>query len=484
MASTSSSFRSELNIPVKKDPRTFEQSRKDLVTKLEKSYKTSSTADTTGDSVSTMSSQSVKSSTRSTGAGPLAGNWEFQRSRWIDEAKKQFDEDVRRMRNNMFALEPVDDFDIDNWDNFGSGDHGFEAMERRMQAMREQMDRQMGIMGTGGSMGTPMGLPSTGGHHQVSSHFSSSSTRTINDGGVVKSNTSTTQESRQTVDGVTTGTKSHSSASNTSKLGAGGISADRQILTSAAPGAVIPTTPGSAGVMDFLSNAYEVGDDGLVHFKIRFDAKDFAPEDIDVTTVGNRLTVHAHKTVKTATSESSREFSRSVDLPSTIDHEEFSCSLTEDGVLVLDAPVKAPDYASITFDSSHNLGIRPKDSAALKSAETQITNSMSSMKITGQSGPVILNDGVGGRKIHLEVPVEPDYTADDLCVRMEANQICVSGKKERSSDRSTTSSTSKSSEFTEFSRTFEVPETIDPFTVSAVLKDRTLIIEAPLLCTV
>lgn len=137
-------------------------------------------------------------------------------------------------------------------------------MERRMQAMREQMDRQMGIMGTGGSMGTPMGLPSTGGHHQVSSHFTSSSTRTINDGGVVKSNTSTTQESRQTVDGVTTGTKSHSSASNTSKLGAGGISADRQILTSAAPGAVIPATPGSAGVMDFLSNAYEVGDDGLV----------------------------------------------------------------------------------------------------------------------------------------------------------------------------------------------------------------------------
>lgn len=105
MSSTSSSFRTELNIPVKKDPRTFEQSRKDLVTNLEKSYKTSSSVDPTGDSVSSISSQSVKSSTRSTGAGPLAGGWEFQRSRWIDEAKKQFDEDVRRMRNSMFALE-------------------------------------------------------------------------------------------------------------------------------------------------------------------------------------------------------------------------------------------------------------------------------------------------------------------------------------------------------------------------------------------
>lgn len=109
MSSNSSSFRTEISIPVKKDPRTFEQSRKDLVTKLEKSYKTSSTADTSGvgDSVSSMSSQSLKSSTRSTGAGPLANSssWEFQRNRWIDEAKRQFDDDVRRMRSNMFALE-------------------------------------------------------------------------------------------------------------------------------------------------------------------------------------------------------------------------------------------------------------------------------------------------------------------------------------------------------------------------------------------
>ena len=97
---------------------------------------------------------------------------------------------------------------------------------------------------------------------------------------------------------------------------------------------------------------------------------------------------------------------------------------------------------------------------------------------------MILNDGTGGRKIHLEVPVETGYSADDLCVRMEANQIRVSGKKERSLDRSAAGSTSKSSEFSEFTRTFEVPETIDPFTVSAVLKDNTLVIEAPLLCTV
>lgn len=105
--SATSSYRSEINIPVTRDPRTFEQSRKDLVTKLEKSYKSSSTKDTGGDTISSVSSQSVKSETRSSGGGPLTGgsSWEFQRSRWIDEAKRQFDEDVRRMRSNMFALE-------------------------------------------------------------------------------------------------------------------------------------------------------------------------------------------------------------------------------------------------------------------------------------------------------------------------------------------------------------------------------------------
>lgn len=152
---------------------------------------------------------------------------------------------------------------MENWDNFGGltggpggADHGFEAMERRMQAMRQQMDSQMRMLGSGPGAGHPAG------HHQMTSHYSTSSTRTVNDGGVVTSNTSTTQESRQTVDGVTTGTKSHSSSSTTNKLGTG---AEHQMLTSTAPvGAVIPASPSSTGVMDFLSNAYEVGDDGLV----------------------------------------------------------------------------------------------------------------------------------------------------------------------------------------------------------------------------
>lgn len=389
--------------------------------------------------------------------------------------------DVQKMRKNMFALEPLDDFDLDNWDNFGgltgfgndAGGSMIDQMERRMQAMRQKMDSSMRMMGA-----PPSQFPA--GSHSVSSHFSSSSTRTINDGGVLTQAKSTSQESRQTVDGVSTGSKSHSSSTTTNLPGAGAP----EMLTDIplGSGAIVPSQSGTmGGVMDFLTDAFEVGDDGLVHFKVRFDAKDFAPEDIDVTTVGNRLTVHAKKTITTAGSRSSREFSRTVDLPRSIDHEKFQCNLTQDGVLILDAPVKAPDYSSITFDSGHNLSIRPKDSSVLKSTDTKIS-------IRGQPGPLVLNDGAGGRKLHLEVPIEEGYAAEDLSVRMEANKIIVSGKHEMSADKSVDSSTSKSafksSQFQEFTRTFEVPETIDPFTVSAVLNGKTLVVEAPLHCTV
>ncbi|RTG80676.1 uncharacterized protein DC041_0010106, partial [Schistosoma bovis] len=50
-----------------------------------------------------------------------------------------------------------------------------------------------------------------------------------------------------------------------------------------------------------------------VHFKVRFDAKDFLPEDIEVTTVDNHLRVHAKKSIKSGNSTTVREFHRSVD---------------------------------------------------------------------------------------------------------------------------------------------------------------------------
>lgn len=282
-----------------------------------------------------------------------------------------------------------------------------------------------------------------------------------------ESNVKESVQQSRTINGVTTGTSSHSAMSSKS------TGADAGRLTGTpTPGALIPQTNTGSGMMGFLKDAYELDEDGKVHFKVRFDAKDFDPEDIDVTTVENRLTVHAKKNIKSGSSETSKEFCRTIDLPRTIDHEHFRCNLTDDGVLILDAPVKTPDYESITFDNNHHLSIRPKSENQLKSSSS--TTRSTTLSAIGVSGPTILKDGTHGRKLHLEVQVDPGYNADDLCVRTDANSIIVSGKQGSSSGSS----------LREFTRTYEIPETVDPFTVTAQLIGSTLVIEAPLLCTV
>ncbi|VEL41324.1 unnamed protein product [Protopolystoma xenopodis] len=95
-AMSSSSYHSELNIPVKKDPRTFEQQRDDMFSKLERSYSSSSKSTVTEGSKPT---GLIKSS-----AGD-AEDWDSEVSRWISESRKRWGRDLSRMRQDMFALE-------------------------------------------------------------------------------------------------------------------------------------------------------------------------------------------------------------------------------------------------------------------------------------------------------------------------------------------------------------------------------------------
>lgn len=87
-----------------------------------------------------------------------------------------------------------------------------------------------------------------------------------------------------------------------------------------------------------------------------------------------------------------------------------------------------------------------------------------------------MKDGINGRKLHLEVNVDPIYKADELCVRMDSNRIVITGCQKKTDAKSTSTA--------EFTQSFEVPETVDPFSVTAQLIGTTLVVEAPLLCTV
>ncbi|CAH8827805.1 unnamed protein product [Trichobilharzia szidati] len=469
-------YRTEINIPVSRDSRTFEQRRKDMLNNLERSYSKHSRTDVHKQHSGTESS-TVPLSDRH------LDDWDDEVNRWISDTRSKWSEDMKRMRQSMFALEqksnhhtPVDDFDLDHWGNFepihslDDPSTMMEQMERRMESLRQKMGT-MSNFGTPHFSGPNSSTMQTSSSRVVSStsHSAGSDPKNM----VTKSNVVESTQHKRIVDGETITSSSHSSSSsNTAGAGPTGIKNNVVHM----PETLLSQTSVPSGMMDFLKDAYELGDDGKVHFKVRFDAKDFAPEDIEVTTVDNHLRVHAKKSIKSGNTTTVREFHRSVDLPRSIDHEHFQCHLTEDGVLILDAPVKAPDYKTITFQEDRQLGIRPKAESEVKATLNSSSKTPVCLTVTGRSGPTIMKDGINGRKLHLEVTVDPVYKADELCVRMDSNCIVITGCQKKTEGSSTSTA--------EFTQSYEIPETVDPFSVTAQLIGTTLVVEAPLLCTV
>jgi len=78
--------------------------------------------------------------------------------------------------------------------------------------------------------------------------------------------------------------------------------------------------------------------DGNKRLSIRFDCKDFKPEEISVKTVNNTLQVHAKHVEESPGRKVYREFSRQYTLPNKIDPLTLNSTLAQDGVLTIEAP--------------------------------------------------------------------------------------------------------------------------------------------------
>ncbi|VDP80503.1 unnamed protein product [Schistosoma mattheei] len=97
------SYRTEINIPISRDKRTFEQRRKDMLSNLERSYSKHSRTDIHKNS-SSESSIPLTESTIS-GSNRHISDWDDEVNRWISETRSKWSEDMKRMRQSMFALE-------------------------------------------------------------------------------------------------------------------------------------------------------------------------------------------------------------------------------------------------------------------------------------------------------------------------------------------------------------------------------------------
>ncbi|XP_058821060.1 alpha-crystallin B chain isoform X1 [Topomyia yanbarensis] len=95
-----------------------------------------------------------------------------------------------------------------------------------------------------------------------------------------------------------------------------------------------PTTQ----VQDINSPLIQEDGDNKV-LKLRFDVSQYAPEEIVVKTVDNKLLVHAKHEEKSDTKSVYREYNREFLLPKGCNPELIKSSLSKDGVLTVDAPL-------------------------------------------------------------------------------------------------------------------------------------------------
>jgi len=79
------------------------------------------------------------------------------------------------------------------------------------------------------------------------------------------------------------------------------------------------------------------GDNKLL--KLRFDVSQYAPEEIIVKTVDNKLLVHAKHEEKSDTKSVYREYNREFLLPKGTNPEIIKSSLSKDGILTVEAPL-------------------------------------------------------------------------------------------------------------------------------------------------
>ncbi|OON20929.1 hypothetical protein X801_03179, partial [Opisthorchis viverrini] len=132
---------------------------------------------------------------------------------------------------------------------------------------------------------------------------------------------------------------------------------------------------------------------------------------------------------------------------------------------MLEAPLKTADYKSITFDRDRHFSIKPQFETEV--GQNRKSEDALAIQPTGVLGPTVLKDDkYGGDKLHVEIPVDPKFTADDLCGRMDANRVVVSGKRKTVDKTGILSSIF----IKEFSRSYDVPRTVDTSSVNAQLQ--------------
>ncbi|BFZ04957.1 hypothetical protein BsWGS_07996 [Bradybaena similaris] len=203
-----------------------------------------------------------------------------------------------------------------------------------------------------------------------------------------------------------------------------------------------------------MRSMFETDADGVQRFRVRFDVSEFQPEEIQVKVQENKLIVNARHEEKSAQTSVSREYSRQVDIPSSVDQERMQCVLSKDGILSVEASLS---QTSITSSEA----IFPIKSSPVKSLDMA----------TPVKNPII-TEADGSRKLRLQVDIG-EFSPEDVVVKTMDRKLIVHAEHEEK--------TSGRTLHKEFNKEYDLPESVDPATIQAyIADDKILTIEAPL----
>lgn len=215
-----------------------------------------------------------------------------------------------------------------------------------------------------------------------------------------------------------------------------------------------------------VSNMFYDAADGTKVFRVCFDVGQFSPEEIEVKTQDQRLTVHAVHYQKDDDRTVRREFNRQIDIPQNVDPKCLHSTLNKNGVLQVEAEVTAPPYEHVR--------------------QRTISSTSSSGSSTGGRGPASPVPGLasasagrsvterdGTQTFRISVDVGPEFSADELTVKSVERRLLIHARHDETIDGRTSRR--------EFSREFELPDAVDPETLVASMPgDGRLVIQAPI----
>lgn len=215
-------------------------------------------------------------------------------------------------------------------------------------------------------------------------------------------------------------------------------------------------TPPSTNSEDCpVVTSYERGSDGNLHFLAQFDVQPFHQDDVHVTVRDRQIVVTAVREQRVGTSSTSKQITRTVDLPKGAQESHINASISADNILLVDVPFTSASqgiYSYNTISGSSGTSGLTTPSTISGTGRSSHLSSPAPSYIIAQTKP----------KFHVEIPVGSDYQPEEIQIRTLNNRVYVSARhEEKQANKST---------FREFSKEYDIPEHIDPKSISARLE--------------